>query len=472
MAQQIAIGNYPLPAYSYPEGIAAGPDGALWFADLTGSIGRITTAGFTSTYVVPTPNASPEYITAGPDGALWFTELHAGQIGRINTAGVMTEYPALTSPLGITTGPDGALWFTGFTGNNIGRITTSGVVTLYSVPTPFSTPALIAPGPDGALWFTEADADQIGRITTAGVITEYPLPTGSAGPFGITLGPDRALWFTEDVPNKVGRISTAGAITEYPLSQPGYPTSITTGPDGALWCNGEYTIARITTAGAVTEYQLPLPAASAKPGPNAIAVGPDGELWITEAHIGGDVLNDVAEAVFVTANLSVSPASDFYGSKLTFTGSGFARNETVQIYIRGVGSPVIASAMANASGAFIVSAREPQSPFGPRLFLGAGQSSGLLGAASFNVTPRLILNPTSGPPGSPVTAQGYGFGAGEPVDVYWNSVGTLLGSTSADVNGAFSSALTVPAGAAPGRDKIFASGQGTGAEASKAFTVQ
>jgi streptogramin lyase len=30
--------------------------------------------------------AVPEQITAGPDGALWFTDISAGSIGRITTA--------------------------------------------------------------------------------------------------------------------------------------------------------------------------------------------------------------------------------------------------------------------------------------------------------------------------------------------------------------------------------------------------
>jgi len=95
---------------------------------------------------------------------------------------------------------------------------------------------------------------------------------------------------------------------------------------------------------------------------------------------------------------------------LTFTGTAFAPNESVRIYVSGVGSRVLASAMADTSGAFTVTARAPQSPYGPRLFLGVGQRSGKLGAASFWVTPRLILNPNSGPAGSTM-AQGCGFRA-------------------------------------------------------------
>ena len=101
-------------------------------------------------------------------------------------------------PLGITAGPDGALWFTGLSGNRIGRITTAGVITEFTVPTADSVPIGITAGPDGALWFTErqrqpdrADHHRRGRSPSS------PVPTANSGPIGITAGPDGALWFTE-----------------------------------------------------------------------------------------------------------------------------------------------------------------------------------------------------------------------------------------------------------------------------------
>src|SRR5579864_5791644 len=89
MGQQIAVGNgYPVPtAYSGPQGITAGPDGALWFTEIYGDrIGRITTAGVITEYLVPTAHSLPWGIAAGPDGALWFTEnnvYRGNKVGRI-----------------------------------------------------------------------------------------------------------------------------------------------------------------------------------------------------------------------------------------------------------------------------------------------------------------------------------------------------------------------------------------------------
>jgi len=251
-----AFTEYPIPpisiagtpSYPEPQGIAAGPDGALWFTGLaTTTIGRITTSGAITEYAVPS-GGNPQWIVQGPDGALWFTEQAFGSapaaIGRITTTGAFTEFPipaafAGSNPFGIAAGPDGALWFADPGINSIGRITTAGAITEYGVPTAAASPWDIIAGPDGALWFTEIGASQIGRITTAGVVTaEYPTPTPFNSPYGIALGSDGALWFTEASfsPSQLGRITTTGAITEYQTpTQPSYPEGIALGPDGALW---------------------------------------------------------------------------------------------------------------------------------------------------------------------------------------------------------------------------------------------
>jgi len=68
-------------------------------------------------FPIPTAASGPASITQGPDGAMWFIEQNVNQIGRITSAGVITEFPVPNvggSPglSGITAGPDGALWFT------------------------------------------------------------------------------------------------------------------------------------------------------------------------------------------------------------------------------------------------------------------------------------------------------------------------------------------------------------------------
>src|SRR5438046_2358782 len=80
-------------------GIAAGPDGNLWFTNITSnSIGRITPAGFVSNFTQPSISG-PHEITAGPDGNLWFTNYSNNSIGRITPAGVISNFAAnINSP--------------------------------------------------------------------------------------------------------------------------------------------------------------------------------------------------------------------------------------------------------------------------------------------------------------------------------------------------------------------------------------
>jgi virginiamycin B lyase len=306
-AQAFTIKEYQLNGNSSPLEITAGPDGALWFTEYFGNkIGRITTAGDITEYPLPIdPGGVSQLmsITAGPDGALWFTEAALGKIGRITTSGSITEYtvPSGPGPLSIVFGPDGALWFTASSGA-IGRITTTGAITEYSLP-PGRVPTDITVGPDGALWFTELGANQIGRMTTDGVLTaEFPLSPISCScyvPAGIGSG-DGALWFAKDI-DKIGRITTSGVVTVYALAPNSWPGHFLTGPDGAVWfieAGGDAyldsvhgKIGRIGADGTIMEYPIP----TDYPYPGGLTLGPDGALWFTEqgpGKIGQFVLPD------------------------------------------------------------------------------------------------------------------------------------------------------------------------------------
>src|ERR1700722_8088160 len=224
--------------------------------------------------------ASTKGITKGPQaGTFWFSNYYTGKLGKITTAGAITEYP-LGEPegaMGIVSGPDGNVWFANNIFSKIGKITTAGVVTEYALPAG-SQPKWIAAGPDGNLWFTESKTSKVGKITTAGVISEYALPAGS-GPSGIAAGPDGNLWFTNTTSNNVGKITTAGVVTEYALPARSGPEFIAP-VSGALWVSGRIskTLRKITTAGAISEYAL-----SPTSSPQALVAGSGEELWLVVA---------------------------------------------------------------------------------------------------------------------------------------------------------------------------------------------
>ena len=290
--QTQSIQQFPLPSCDLsptntcyyhtrtPDGIAAGPDGNLWFAELdANSIGRMTPAGTVTEWEIPTARGEPADIAAGPDGNLWFTESNSNKIGRITPSGAITEFTLSNyNPLAITAGPDGNLWFVGGGGYGyVGRITTAGVVTTWATPTSGSYPQDITAGPDGALWFTELGGNQLGRITTAGTITEL---ASIWAPGGITTGRDGNLWVTDGgfqggAPG-IDQVTTGGAVTGYPTAGHS-PGAITVGNDGNLWLTDGGSIGRFNYGGTITDYTIP-----ANTQTNDIAAGPDGNLWVTE----------------------------------------------------------------------------------------------------------------------------------------------------------------------------------------------
>ena len=241
------ITEYLIPtASSQPGGITAGPGRALWFTEQTGNrIGRITTAGEITEFVLPRASSGPLGITAGPDGALWFTEVGTAgnRIGRITTAGQVTEYPLVFSGRHrriSPSGPDGNLWFTERAGNAVGRITPGGSIEEFVLPSSLPNPVGIAAGPDGNVWFAELGSNNIGRIAPDGTIKEFPLPNPNSQPFGIALGIDGAMWFTEAAGNRIGRIVVQ--VAPPPDLTP--PTvTITTPADGAVYTVGQVVLA-------------------------------------------------------------------------------------------------------------------------------------------------------------------------------------------------------------------------------------
>lgn len=303
-APTVSITEFVLPDGPYvATGLAAGPDGNVWFTAADSQIGRIAPTGQIIEFALPSPGR-PGEITAGPDGNLWFTASDPDQIGRITPAGAMTEFPLLgcpaplfCAPKGITTGPDGNLWFTEWQSGQIGRMTPKGTLTVFPLPWAGRYPDRITSGPDGNLWFTEGGAQKLGRITPSGAITEFPLPDTSGA---ITRGPDHTIWFVAGG-GTLGRIRPSGQITWLAVPSPvNLLSGITTGLDGNLWfigcsipvdtvfCHGDV-VGRITPNGRSTLF--PLPTTNTNPGD--ITAGPDGNLWFLEGTAGNKAGNSL-----------------------------------------------------------------------------------------------------------------------------------------------------------------------------------
>lgn len=257
-----------------------------------------------STFAVPSPDPGPWFTAEGSDGNVWFTDLKKHVIGRITTAGTITEFKLMSGvkEFGITPGTPGTLWFADDT--KIGKITTSGSVTEFTLPSPDCAQAELAYGPDGNVWFTDDCTNSIGVLSAGGGVTEYRVPTNDALPFGITGGPDGNLWFTEAVGDKIGRITTLGQLTEFSIPSHIGGGGIIAASDGNLYAvaNSFSTtrLERITPTGAITEFRLRDGAAGYP------AEDRRGRIWISYANGEFGTFDIVTHAV---SPLIVAPAA-------------------------------------------------------------------------------------------------------------------------------------------------------------------
>jgi len=202
------ITPFPTSAASSPsDAITKGLDGNLWYEYSSGDgIGKVTPAGtitgYTFTNTSATLNRHLYGIAAGPDGNVWFLETvtmnGAGEleIGKITPSGQITEYPLTGSanPLpnggGLTTGSDGNLYLT--ENNDIGQVipSSSGAPTFNQLQNPNGgtlgqNDEDITKGPDGDIWYTQQSPQAIVKLSiavTSPTPTPTPTPTSSPTP--------------------------------------------------------------------------------------------------------------------------------------------------------------------------------------------------------------------------------------------------------------------------------------------------
>ena len=321
----LAQGGAPLglikeiPLHGNAGGIAAGPEGNLWFTQnlpVRGglAIGRITPAGKVTRFKQGlSARTQPLEITAGPDGNMWFTydpglgSSGGGGVGRITPAGQITLFPEPPdlhgSPFEIVAGPDGNLWFTHAaiftpTGQAIGRITPSGEITeFFAGLSEKADVANLTPGP-GGVWFADESATPaIGRITPSGEIAEFPglHPHDFPIVYGPTPGPEGNLWFADNerTAKAVKRITPTGTVERFTAGlspRTEYVGPFAAGADGNTWFRvekrarsdvGASAIGRITPTGQITEFHRCLRPMPEFAGPNFLTLGPDGNVWFT-----------------------------------------------------------------------------------------------------------------------------------------------------------------------------------------------
>ena len=399
-AQAQLVKTFPLPAtLKYPDAIAPGPDGALWFTQynldgdgpVPGVLGRITTAGVATAVPVPA-TSEPVALASGPDGALWYAARTPGRdparLGRVAAEGVTeAQLPAGENfANGVVTGPDHALWFTAK--DRIGRLVPGQLPTFFKIKGARSLDRIVV-GPDRALWFTDIGRPVLGRITTAGVsqIFRTPMKDRVDNPIDgiddVAAGTDGAVWFTSARKDVVGRITPSGHVRMYRVGD--VPGAITAGSDRGMWFTDTFGLKRIGGDGETTAIKLPedFEEVSFQEG---ITSGPDGAIWFTQ--ISEDLESDADSGAIGRIDLPAM-ADKILVARLASTPVSARRNSAVRVAFTSTRSApglltldlgkreVLRRKIRANAGENTVTLRLPRRPGGYRLHLrlSAGQQA-------------------------------------------------------------------------------------------------
>jgi len=180
----------------------------------------------------------------------------------------------------------------------------------------------------------------------------------------------------------------------------------------------------------------------------------------------------------VGATVTLSPSSVIPGSPVTIHGTGYPSGDTVAIAVvvrttNGVSRTLTATARADARGSFAITFQVPVNVVGGTYaVIAASRSSGRAPRAQLTVVklaPSLVASPSTTAPGTPVTANGFGFAAGDHVTLLLD--GKTVGSATAGSGGKFTVKITLASALASGQYTLTATSS-TGRKASAGVTVQ
>jgi streptogramin lyase len=108
-----------------PRSITVASDAQVWFtARFTPqAVGRLDPSN-NSVTLFPVTNTGPSGIAASPDGTVWFTQETKGNAANITNAGAITEGKTVkgSSPFGITVAANGDPWYTMVAANKIATL--------------------------------------------------------------------------------------------------------------------------------------------------------------------------------------------------------------------------------------------------------------------------------------------------------------------------------------------------------------
>jgi hypothetical protein len=152
------------------------------------------------------------------------------------------------------------------------------------------------------------------------------------------------------------------------------------------------------------------------------------------------------ESITISPKITISPTSGAVGDTVTISGTGFAASSSTTVYLDSTSVGLTFSTTANgsfSSKTFTVPATSRGSHT-----IKAQDASSNQATATFTVSTKITINPTSGPSGISVVVTGTGFGTNKTITIKYNNspVTTSPATVTSGTDGSFTASFTVPGG--------------------------
>lgn len=157
-----------------------------------------------------------------------------------------------------------------------------------------------------------------------------------------------------------------------------------------------------------------------------------------------DIASSLSSTVMFTivSKVTISPTSVAIGSQLVITGTGFATNSNVTVYLDSVS---ITSTTSNTYGGFTISNFTfPATTSGSHTLKFQDSSSNYV-TNTITIISSISIAPINGTVGTAVNIDGTGFRANETISLYIDGTNLAISGVTSNAVGSFSTSVTIPA---------------------------
>lgn len=302
-----AVREFASPILTYPTGLAAAPDGAIWIASTYADklVRFDPSTGQTREVALPL-RTHPVGLLVDRRGAVWFAGSGLGLVGRLEPGStkakefaipsMLTARFAIPSPWALAMDArSDEVWFTVQSDGIVGRVGARAEpvrkgfrVREVKLGEPSTRPNGIIADGRGGIWVTELGADRLARIDAAeGSIRRVQLPPGSR-PSGLAVAPDGTIWVALFGSHRLLSVDPSSVRTRtwpMPSGSESSPYAVAVDRTGAVWVS-EFVGNAVTRfdprTGRFTTLSLPTP----RSGVRALAVDGKGRVWFVGSYSG------------------------------------------------------------------------------------------------------------------------------------------------------------------------------------------